>query len=372
MVCCSCGRSFAWLAGGDRVCMGATVHTFYLSVCAFPASPKMNAFPSEWNGRAGKKLQVVIKRKVIDKQAMFAVFKTKPNLPLCSKCQTPLNYTWRNRRKDEVAQQLHGFDEIRSGATSAEKAGATGTTPPQIASDSLSPLKPIRNLLTSIQNLVKEEGYDYSGAPELWYGREFRRQLETYFKPQLERPSLSTRDDRYPVGARVESFAGKTAWYPGTVTASRENNTYDVCFDNGDVAQHVLQHTVRFQPTHTDSSLVCCFYGLVLAAAVFSPLAGVGMCSGAALAAILALLLGVAGVFAVVVQFCAIFRENREAGPWISACFTVVLALPWASLGLLGALSIAKISTANSHSSVGSWVEVSRGDSELTRPSLYM
>lgn len=262
---------------------------------------------------------------------------------------------------DKVAQQLHGFDEIRSGATLSENAGATGATPPQIASNSLSFFKPIRILLASTQNSVKEEGYDYSRRPELWYGREFNRQLETFFKPQLERPTLSTRDDHYPVGARVECFVGKTAWYPGTVTASRENNTYDVCFDNGDVAQHVLQRTVRFQPIHTDSSLVCCFYGLVLAAAVISPLAGVGR--GAAFTAVLALLLGLAGVLAVVFQFCAIFRENREAGPWIPACFAVVLALPWASLSLLGGLSIAKISAANNHSSVGSWVEVSRGDS---------
>lgn len=349
--------------------MGATIHTFLLErLRRPPASPKINAFPSEWNGKPGKKLQVVIKRKAIDKQSMFAVFQTKPNFPLCRKCQSPFNYTWRNRRMNKVAQQLHGFDEIRSGATSAEKAGATGATPPQIASNSLSFFKPIRNILPSKQNSVKEEGYDCSGGLELWYGREFIRQLETYFKPQLNRPSLSTRYDHYPVGARVECFVGKTAWYPGTVTASRENNTYDVCFDNGDVAQHVLQRTVRFQPIHKDSSLVCCFYGLVLAAVVISPLAGVG--GGAVFTAMLALLLGMAGVLALVVQFYAIYRENREAGPWIPACFAFALALPWASLGLLGGLSIAKLFVANNHSSVGSWVEVSRGDFELTRPSL--
>lgn len=290
----------------------------------------MNILPDKWDGRPAKAIQLVVKRKVVDKQALCGAFKTKFRVPQCAKCQTPFNYTWRNGGPDDRGQQ----QSLGSNTFSAQaSAGGIGTA------------------------------VDDDAAPELWYGREFRRQLNTYFKPELERPSLSLRGGRYSVGARVACFAGKEAWYPGTVAASRDNNTYDVRYDNGDIAEHVFPHMVRFEPARTYSGLLCFYYGLALASAVVWPLTGFEYFSGTgsrtegALVALPALVIGAAGVMAVAAQFWVLYGENKGAGPCVTARYATVMALPSASLALIGGLSMAK---AFSTSSTGSWVVVSR------------
>ncbi|CAN0550967.1 unnamed protein product, partial [Ectocarpus sp. 12 AP-2014] len=66
----------------------------------------VNMLPDEWNGRTGKDVHVVIKRKAVDTRAMYGLFKTKPGVPLCSKCHTPFNYSWRNGGgSDKLMQQ---------------------------------------------------------------------------------------------------------------------------------------------------------------------------------------------------------------------------------------------------------------------------
>ena len=316
-------------------------------------------------------MRIVIKRKKVDTQTMFAVFNTKPSFPLCRKCQTPFNYTWRNSRTDIVTlrhiSDLGGrkdctSTDLNSGAAPEMVTEEAGKIPPYKASKCL--INSVGHFVASTSNPITGR-IDPAGAPELWYVRNFRRQLDTYIKPQLKRPSLSTQGGRYPSGARVECFEGKGVWYPGTVTVSHENETYDVLFDDGDIAQLVFPHMVRFQPIHTDSSLVCCSYGLALAAGVIWPLMGFVYLSGVdskrrgALVALPALLLGAIGVFAVVIQFFGIFKENRSAGPCTPAWYAAIMAVPWASLVLVGGLSVAKASSM-SPSSPGSWLEVSR------------
>ena len=254
---------------------------------------QLNVFPEEWDGRAGKAVEVVIKRKKVDTQAMYGAFKTKLALPTCGKCRTPFNYSWRNVRRDEgvhVHADGHGnalsFSRkpprpTTSSSTCGEDDTAYGS--PAASSRSRMLMKmvgSIRNFVLHSREALPEEtgekgAVDDSADPELWYGNEFRHQLKTYFNPELERPSLSLRGGRYPIGARVACFAGKDTWYPGAVATSRENNTYDVRYDNGDIAQHVFPHMIRFEPTHSDSGLICCYYGLALAAAAMWPLMGV-------------------------------------------------------------------------------------------------
>lgn len=322
-----------------------------------------------------------MKRKAVDKHAIYGAFKVKPGVPLCVKCQTPFNYSWRNGGTNDGVQQ-HTFPlsitpSRPTTAASVDSAGVPSTAMDK-GDDSTMILPPnaltkifglIRNIFARATTSPKEMGGD-SGAveanagPELWYGREFRRQLKTYFNPELERPSLFLLGGRYPVGARVACFAGKDAWYPGTVAASRENNTYDVRYDNGDTAQHVFPHMVRFEPIHTDSGLLCCYYGMALVAAMVWPLMGFQYFSSsittgsgvrAAGVAIPALALGAVGVLAVAAQLWIIYAENRSIGLSVAGRYAAIFAMPSASLALVGGMSTAK---ALNPSTTGSWVKV--------------
>lgn len=326
-------------------------------------------------------VEVVIKRKKVDTQAMYGAFKTKLALPTCAKCHAPFNYSWRNGRRDEGVQHGHvdghgqplglnrkGLRPSTSASTSG--AGDTGNDCPSMTSHPRMLLKVVRSIRTFVvhRREAPEDGdvVDDNADPELWYGNEFRRQLKTYFNPELERPSLSLRGGRYPIGARVACFAGKDTWYPGAVATSRENNTYDVRYDNGDVAQHVFPHMIRFEPTHSDSGLLCFYYGLALAAAAAWPLMGVWYFSTSTTAsgigaatAVPALLVGVAGTVAVAVQFWVIYCENKSTGLRMMLKYAVVAALPSASLALVGITAMAK---ALHPSSTGSWVKVRKED----------
>ncbi|CAM9354981.1 unnamed protein product, partial [Scytosiphon promiscuus] len=334
---------------------------------------KVNMLPDEWDGRARKLVQVVIKRKEIDKQAMYGVFKTKPGVPLCRKCHTPFNYSWRNGSgSDQLTQQRQR--QLLNAALSQPKtatslaAGSAGPAGKPMAPPGTSDTDALegngrvyatafRNVLTRVVGFfhrlvspsrrrrdkrpggLTEDGSKTTPAePELWYGREFRRQLATYFKPELERPSLSSSSargaGRYPVGARVACFAGKAVWYPGAVTASRENNTYDVRYDNGDIAQHVFPHMVRFEPIRADSRLLCRYYGLAVAAAAAWPLAGFWYFSSTtavetattagAVVALPAVAVGTAGILSVAAQLWEIYAENTSTGLWIAVKFGTI------------------------------------------------
>lgn len=306
---------------------------------------------------------------------MYGAFRTKPDVPLCSKCQTPFNYSWRNEVVENAPLNFAWnapassarVSDSRTDAVSID--GTLGGTDDPAQPLTLAGAKVrgwVRRLVRRGRAMRQGARARGIGGPELWYGREFQRQLKTYFKPELERPSLSKKGGRYAVGARVACFAGKEAWYPGTVEASRENNTYDVRYDNGDIAQHVFPHMVRFEPTHRDSTLVCFFYGLALAAAAMWPLVGSiyfstsdsdkGDSERDSIVAAPALVLGLAGVAAVAAQFWAIYSANRIAGFCLTARYAVVIALPPASLTLVGCTAFAKASNSLSG---GSWVEVS-------------
>lgn len=359
--------------------------------------------PENWTGRAGKVIQVVIKRKEVDKQAMYGAFKTRPGVPLCGKCHTPFNYSWRSGGdSDQTPQQQRQRQLLEAAlsrpATAASSApSAAPGTDADVGKDEdqgtgglsfagflgvLTKAVGFMHALVSRSRRRRDknklidagggaEAGDAAVEPELWYGREFRRQLTTYFKPELERPSLSSPlaqgggrmggGGRYPVGARVACFAGKEAWYPGAVVASRENNTYDVRFDNGDIAQHVFPHMIRFEPIHTDSHLLCFYYGLALATAVAWPLAGFGYfyssttADATAIVALPALVAGVAGALAVAVQFCEIYAENKSAGLGVTAKFAAIFSLPALSLAVVGGLAVLK---ALNPASSGSWMEV--------------
>lgn len=355
--------------------------------------------PDEWAGRAGKDVHVVIKRKAVDTRAMYGVFKTKPAVPLCSKCQTPFNYSWRNGGgSDKLLQQRQQrlLDAALSRPTTAASttaAAAVGSaTDPALSAGADGPMDgesrgvaaaAHRRVLAKADRFIRGlcspcrrrrsasskpfDGGGVAGAeeePELWYGREFRRQLMTYFKPELSRPAGG---GRYPVGARVACFAGKDAWYPGAVAASRENDTYDVRYDNGDIAQHVFSHMIRFEPVHADSRLTCCYYGLALVAAATWPLAGswyfsstssaaaASATTAAAFVALPALVVGAAGTLAVAFQFWEIYADNRSTGLCVATKFAVIFALPSMSLALVGGLAVVK---ALKPASAGSWVEV--------------
>lgn len=385
--------------------------------------------PDEWVGRAGKVVQVVIKRKLVDTRAMYGSFKTKPGVPLCPKCQTPFNYSFRNGRGQLPQQQRRMLEAALSrpttlaspttarnpapsGARAGTDAGVDEAADTTGGDASLTyRMRVTKKAEAFIDSLTKMVGFihglfspsrrrrdknklidggggggggggrgDGSAAdnaaaaePELWYGREFRRQLKTYFKPELDRPSLSSPLERgggrYPVGARVACFAGKDTWYPGTVVASRENNTSDVRYDNGDIAQHVFPHMIRFEPTHRDSRLVCCYYGLALAAATAWPLAGFyyfsttadgATTTAAAVVALPAVIVGAAGVLAVAVEFWGIYSENKNTGVFGTAKIGAIFALPSLSLAAVGGLAVGK---ALNPASAGSWVEVRRGES---------
>lgn len=360
--------------------------------------------PDDWAGRAGKVVQVVIKRKEVDKQAMYGAFRTKPGVPLCRKCQTPFSYSWRNGGGSDQSPQQQRQIQLLEVALS-RPATATSSAPSAAAAGNDAGagedkdegtgglafagfLRVLTKAVGFIHALIsrsrrrrdKNKLIDAGGGPgadnaavepELWYGRELRRQLTSYFKPELERPSLSSAlvrgggrmggGGRYPVGARVACFAGKEVWYPGGVVASRENNTYDVRFDNGDIAQHVFPHMIRFEPIHTDSRLLRCYYGLALAAAAAWPLAGFGYFhssttpDSAAIVALPALVVGVAGALAVAAQFWEIYAENKSAGLCVTAKFAAIFSLPSLSLAVVGGLAVSK---ALNPASTGSWVEV--------------
>lgn len=354
-----------------------------------PPPFQVNGFPEEWDGRAGKAVEVVIKRKKVDTQAMYGAFKTKLAVPTCVKCQAPFNYSWRNGRRDDgvlVRADGHGntLGLSRSPPRPTTSASTCGTDDTTAGGSPEAPSRPrmlvkmagsIRKFVLHPREVSPSEAtgqrgvVDDSTDPELWYGNEFRRQLKTYFNPELERPSLSLRGGRYSIGARVACFAGRDTWYPGAVTTSRENNTYDVRYDNGDIAQHVFPHMIRFEPTHSDSELLCCYYGLALVAAATWPLMGAWYFSTSttsttsteeaegvgAVIAVPALIVGAAGTVAVVLQFGAIYRENKSTGLRMMVKYAVVAALPSASLALVGITAIAK---ALHPSSTGSWVKV--------------
>ncbi|CAB1119633.1 unnamed protein product [Ectocarpus sp. CCAP 1310/34] len=354
--------------------------------------------PDEWDGRTGKDVHVVIKRKAVDTRAMYGLFKTKPGVPLCSKCHTPFNYSWRNGGgSDKLMQQRQqrlldaALSRPTSAASTAVAAGSATDPALSAAADGLmnaenggvAAAAVHRRVLAKAARFIRgiysqcrrrraassktfdgRGGADAVEEPELWYGREFRRQLMTYFKPELSRPAAS--GGRYPVGARVACFAGKDAWYPGAVAASRENNTYDVRYDNGDIAQHVFSHMIRFEPVHADSRLTCCYYGLALAAAAAWPLAGSwyfsstsaatdAATSAAALVALPALVVGTAGTLAVAFQIWEIYADNRSTGLCVATKFAVIFALPSMSLTLVGGLAVVK---ALGPASAGSWVEM--------------
>lgn len=351
--------------------------------------------PDEWAGRAGKDVHVVIKRKEVDTRAMYGIFKTKPAVPLCSKCHTPFNYSWRNGGgSDKLVHQRQqrlldvALSRPTTAASTAAAAAGSATDPalpaavdgPMDAENGGVAAAAYRRVLAKAARFIRglcspcrrrraasRKPFDGGGGagaveePELWYGREFRRQLKTYYKPELSRPAFG---GRYPVGARVACFAGKDAWYPGAVAASRENDTYDVRYDNGDIAQHVFSHMIRFEPVHADSRLTCCYYGLALAAAAAWPLAGswyfsstsgTTSASAAALVALPALVVGTAGTLAVAFQFWEIYADNRSTGVCVATKFAVIFALPSMSLALVGGLAVVK---ALKPASAGSWVEV--------------
>lgn len=342
----------------------------------------MNILPTDWDGRASKAVQVIIKRKLVDVQAMHGIFRTKQDAPPCNTCHTPFNYVWRHGRADRTPQRFRREDlkQSQQAATSQGSAGSEATSLATIGTSSTgdagaenpAPVNPLRvSLRNQISKLIERSRQEWkqaededSSGKELWYGRRFRRDLDTYFKDEVARPSLSTSGGRYPVGSKVACFAGKQAWYPGTVEVSRENSTYDVRYDDGDIAQHVFSHMIRFAPTRWDSKLVFFYWSLALAAAVMWPLVGFLYFSrgknaqddseGGLWVAAPALVLGIAGVVAVAAQFWVIYRKNRRAGLCITARYAAIIALPPASLAFTGGMAAAKASAV----STNSWVEV--------------
>lgn len=347
--------------------------------------------PDNWDGRAGEAVHVVIKRKTVDKQAMYGDFKTTPNVPRCNKCRTPFDYRWRNGSGADPTvsnnnPKAHGNHllpttpmtaTITSAVTAKiEAARADTATVSRVDTGACQPPSiPVGQRLKRWIRRTRKRGLeigasrDSADQPGLWYGREFHYQLKTYFKPELQRPSLSSSlqggGGQYPVGARIACFAGKQSWYPGTIKTARGNNTYDVRYDNGDIAQHVFPHMIRFEPIHTrDSRLVCLFYGMVLAAAVIWPFVGFRYFSregGSPLSdrgpmvAAPALLLGLAGVTAVTLQWWTIYSGDRSAGLLETARYVAVFGLPSASLAMVGGTALVK--AANPAIS-GSWIEV--------------
>lgn len=329
---------------------------------------------------------VVMKRKVVDTQAIYGVLKSKPDVPLCTKCRMPCNHVWRDRRVDQAVRCVGRKDPPRRSqrviasdrpavATVAEgdrdKHPSTGDAhvfAPARTNNTLRAqmsrgLRSLTRFGTRLRQRLEEEG---DARQELWYGKKFQRQLKAFYKPEIPRPSLPERG-RYPCGARVECFAERHVWYPGQVVASRDNETYDVRFDNGDVARHVFAHTIRFAPTRKDSRLACFLYGTALAAAVVWPLVGFQCASsggtawetsaGVQLAAAPALILGLASLVAVGSNVWAIYRSNSRAGLCLTAWYASIFTLPSASLTLTGAMVMAK---GSGHPSAYPWVQVSQ------------
>lgn len=353
-------------------------------------SSQVNALPDSWDGRAGKALHVVIKHKLVDAKAMYGVFKTTPAVPRCHKCRTPFNYSFRNGHgvepRDNNDSRSHNVGNIAAQRNADNKAPAQSERALMASADAISvsytstagdlsstPFSSMRRRVKRWIRRLKQRDLGIGGGRdgneeqqrELWYGREFHRELKTFFKPELPRPVLPPQDGRYAIGERVACFAGKEAWYPGTIEASRENNTYDVRYNNGDIAQHVFPYMVRFPPIHNrDSRLVCLFYGLMLAAAVMWPIVGFFYWSsddetlssrGPAVAAP-ALVFGVVGAVAVAVQFWEIYSRNRSAGFCVTARYASAIAATPASLAFVGGTALVKASNA---SISGSWIEVS-------------
>ncbi|CAM9915937.1 unnamed protein product, partial [Phaeothamnion confervicola] len=103
----------------------------------------------------------------------------------------------------------------------------------------------------------------------LYYGLTFKKDVETRFAPRLQPlPPDAAAGERYAIGETVESTAGKGVWYPATVVAARDNDTYDVRHDDGETASHVFSHQVRRRiPRRYSPLLRLLFAGaLVLAA----------------------------------------------------------------------------------------------------------
>lgn len=363
-----------------------------------PVARQVNAFPAHWNGKPGKAMHVVVKRKKIDTQAMYGVFKTKPDAPLCTKCLTPCNYMWRSRRLDQALRSLTNEGSSKSDHRRLPEAsnrceesvtsfGASIDEGSAAIVESGTPLSSVNLLCSKFRDRQRDlmrharricqgtDGGVGGSQHELWYENEFQHLLKIYLKPEVARPA-PLQGGRYPIGSRIACFAGKRVWYPGTVEVVRQNNTYDIRYDNGDIARHVFPRMIRFEPVRRDSRLARFFYGLALGAAVFWPLRGFLHFSldredqggqegqggqespnqGALLPAS-ALVLGLAGIVAVAGESWAIYKRNKRAGLCVVARYAAMVALPPASLALTGGLVTIKVSRP---SSAGSWIEVSR------------
>ncbi|CAN0090105.1 unnamed protein product, partial [Discosporangium mesarthrocarpum] len=322
---------------------------------------KVNPFPQGWEGKAGSTLAIVVKRKEVDTQSMYTILKPRRVVPSCHKCYTPYNYRRRglplpggssvSQELPRLGRKSRGRQGIEAG--SGQSALSDSGSQPHLTDSVLPP--PLagaaagepslgdggvtltdKGRILARKLLVCKAGRAFlgmgrgSGPPDfrcrdkLWYNGELRKQLKTYYRPQLPGPTLGP-GERYQVGARVLCYANKDVWYPGFVELLRENNTYDVRYENGEVVQHVFPHMIRFQPRHEDSPLIAFLYAMTLATAVVWPLLGFLYYSSTAedapalepLLPVPALVYGLVAAAAVATQFLAIYMADPRAGLYL-------------------------------------------------------
>ncbi|CAM9579361.1 unnamed protein product, partial [Choristocarpus tenellus] len=310
---------------------------------------RVNAFPEDWKGKSGTKLKVVVKRKEIDTQTMYAVVKTVRDAPSCSKCFTPYNYTGRliaSRQGPGVRQPRRPHNRAATiDKINIDRKVLLAAPPPhssplesELESSNFNPGTAKHNWMSAVirkpmecfrRHISKHTPLDQQ--QELWYTTAFRKDLTNYFRPQFPIPALGPQE-QYAIGARVFSCANKNVWYPGLVERSRNNNTYDIRYDNGGVARHVFPEMIRFQPVEHDSPMIVVLYAVALGVFVSWPLVGVLYYSSTAedavrlepLVAVPVLVFGLVACAAVATQFLTMCFRNGEASWSLHASFAAL------------------------------------------------
>ncbi|CAM9564701.1 unnamed protein product [Chrysoparadoxa australica] len=292
---------------------------------------RLNAYPKGWTGRPSKGFRAVIQRRATNKAALYTRLKEVEVAPECRKCFTPCTYRLRasaeyRTRKDEGEPQseLASKGAIEEG----DEGGIQRRTPFWEAG-----VKRARRWLgLDLQDQQGVLAYDYA----------FRQQMNTYFKPDMPRRTLPP-GERYSIGDRIETYANKGSWSAGTVLVVRQNNTYDIRFDNGEEARYVFPHMLRSVLEKAKSPLVRLWYGEVLLAMVIWPYVGLvcvqstgsGNECGAVQAAPI-LMIALVTICGVAAQFTLIFIKTRLAGFWYVYAWALLYMVPFVFLLILG------------------------------------
>ena len=208
-------------------------------------------------------------------------FKQRRNVNYCRKCATPCDYRPRNRSLQQnilhpsINKHVNKNEDEVNNESNSNMTDEIATIPKDHHVDSFhvasiyttwqilkSPNLTIRNKCLCIRAKIISNYKKYfiertdpplvepNNERRLYYNNHYSQQYILKHTPTLARKALEI-GERYEKGMWIESTEERPNldWYPGRIVKVRQNNKYDIRYDNGEFIQCVDGEKIRFRLT---------------------------------------------------------------------------------------------------------------------------